>query len=167
MTTYQAGKMALLGWRAGQLSLLMCQFNKAMGLAVAPGKMAVATQHEITLLANAPLLASDLLPTQRGRYDALYLPRVTYYTGDLNVHDVAFGDDGLWFVNSRFSCLSALSSDFSFEPRWQPRFISELVPEDRCHLNGLAMVHRKPKSPHRVGNWAPMLRRAYHAGSTF
>ena len=54
VTTYQAGKMALLGWRAGQLSLLMRQFNKAMGLAVAPGKMAVATQHEITLLANAP-----------------------------------------------------------------------------------------------------------------
>jgi len=145
VTTYQAGKMALLGWRSGQLSLLMRQFNKAMGLAVAPGKMAVATQHEITLLANAPLLASDLNPTQPGRYDALYLPRVTYHTGDLNVHDVAFTDDGLWFVNSRFSCLSSLSEDFSFVPRWKPPFVSELVPEDRCHLNGLAVVHGKPK----------------------
>ena len=159
VTTYQAGKMALLGWRAGQLSLLMRQFNKAMGLAVAPGKLAVATQHEITLLANAPLLASDLMPDQRGRYDALYLPRVTYHTGDLNVHDVAFGEDGLWFVNSRFSCLSALSTDFSFVPRWQPRFISELVPEDRCHLNGLAMVNGKPKyvtalgETNVVGGW--------------
>lgn len=71
VTTYQAGKMALLGWLAGQLSLLMGQFNKTMGLAVALGKMAVATQHELTLLATAPLLASDLL-TGNGGNDAFY-----------------------------------------------------------------------------------------------
>jgi uncharacterized protein (TIGR03032 family) len=27
----------------------------------------------------------------------------------------------------------------SFRPLWRPRFVSKLVPEDRCHLNGLAM----------------------------
>jgi uncharacterized protein (TIGR03032 family) len=32
----------------------------------------------------------------------------------------------------------------SFEARWRPRFISALVPEDRCHLNGLAMRCGKP-----------------------
>ena len=145
ITTYQAGKVAMLGWAGDRPSLLMRQFDKPMGLAVAPGKMALATRHELTLFANAPLLAPDLLPKERGRYDALYLPRATYHTGDVNVHDVAFADDGLWFVNSRFSCLSALSKDFSFVPRWQPPFISELVPEDRCHLNGLAVVDGKPK----------------------
>ncbi|WP_203219524.1 DUF4915 domain-containing protein [Nostoc edaphicum] len=35
---------------------------------------------------------------------------------------------------------SALSPDFSFVPRWHPKFISQLVSEDQCHLNGLAMV---------------------------
>ena len=145
VTTYQAGKVALLGWRGQQLSLLMRQFTKPMGLAVGPGKLALATRHEITLFADAALLAKDLLIDQPGRYDALYLPRATYHTGDVNVHDVAFGSDGLWFVNSRFSCLSALSKDFSFVPRWKPSFVSEVVPEDRCHLNGLAMVDGKPK----------------------
>jgi uncharacterized protein (TIGR03032 family) len=116
-----------------------------MGLAVNADRLALATQHEITLFANAPLLAPDFMPHQQGRYDALYLPRATFHTGDLNVHDLAFADDGLWFVNSRFSCLSALSRDFSFIPRWKPPFISELVPEDRCHLNGLAVVNGKPK----------------------
>lgn len=143
-TTYQAGKLGLWGWRGSQLSLLMRQFTKPMGLAVGPGKLALATRHEITLFADAPLLARDLLPDQPGRYDALYLPRATYHTGDLNVHDLAFGADGLWFVNSRFSCLSVLSKDFCFVPRWQPPFISELVPEDRCHLNGLAIVDGQP-----------------------
>jgi len=159
VTTYQAGKLALLGWRGHQVSLLMRQFDKPMGLAVGPGQLALATRHEITFFANAPLLAPDLIPDQRGQYDALYLPRATYHTGDVNVHDIAFGGEGLWFVNSRFSCLSGLSKDFSFVPRWKPPFISELVPEDRCHLNGLAMVDGKPKyvtalgETNVVGGW--------------
>ncbi|MFN8710654.1 MAG: TIGR03032 family protein [Planctomyces sp.] len=159
VTTYQAGKLALLGWRGAQGSLLMRQFTKPMGLAVGSGKLALATKDEITLFTNAPLLAPDLLPDQRGKYDALYLPRATCHTGDVNVHDVAFAEDGLWFVNSRFSCLSALSKDFSFVPRWKPSFISEIVPEDRCHLNGLAVVDGKPKyvtalgETDSVGGW--------------
>lgn len=159
VTTYQAGKLALLGWRGSQPSLLMRQFTKPMGIAVAPDRLALATQHEITLFANASLLAPDFMPEQPTRYDALYLPRATYHTGDLNVHDLAFADDGLWFVNSRFSCLSALSKDFSFVPRWKPPFISELVPEDRCHMNGLAMVDGTPKyvtalgETDTVGGW--------------
>ncbi len=144
ITTYQAGKVAMLGWSGDRVSLLMRQFDKPMGLAVGPGKLALATRHAITLFANAPLLAENFLPNERGRYGAVYLPRATYHTGDVNVHDVAFANDGLWFVNSRFSCLSALSKDFSFVPLWQPPFISELVPEDRCHLNGLAVVDGKP-----------------------
>jgi uncharacterized protein (TIGR03032 family) len=159
VTTYQAGKLALLGWRASQVSILMRQFDKPLGLAVGPGKLALASRHEITLFANAPLLARDLLPDHPGRYDALYLPRATYHTGDLNAHDIAFGQDGLWFVNTRFSCLSGLSKDFSFVPRWKPPFISEIVPEDRCHLNGLAIADGQPRyvtalgAVDTVGGW--------------
>ena len=74
------------------------------------------------MFANAPLLAHDYLENQPGRYDALYLPRVTYYTGEVALHDLAFGKEGLWVVNTRFSCLSMLSDEFSFVPRWQPKF---------------------------------------------
>jgi uncharacterized protein (TIGR03032 family) len=45
----------------------------------------------------------------------------------------------LWFINTRFSCLATRSDVYSFIPRWQPKFISALVPEDRCHLNGLGL----------------------------
>jgi uncharacterized protein (TIGR03032 family) len=33
----------------------------------------------------------------------------------------------------------------SFKPLWKPPFISKIAPEDRCHLNGLAMKDGAPK----------------------
>lgn len=77
--------------------------------------------------------------------DALYLSRASLTTGMINIHDIAWGDEGLWVVNSTFSCLATLSPDHSFVARWRPPFITELVPEDRCHLNGMAMQDGKPK----------------------
>jgi uncharacterized protein (TIGR03032 family) len=32
----------------------------------------------------------------------------------------------------------------SFVPRWTPPFVSRLAPEDRCHLNGVAMRDGRP-----------------------
>ena len=145
ISTYQAGKVAMVGWNGQQVTLLLRQFTKPMGMELQGNRLALATKHEVMLFANAQNLAAHYLLDQPGRYDTLYLPRASYFTGDINVHDLAFGDEGLWLVNTRFSCLAVLSEEFSFIPRWQPPFISKLVPEDRCHLNGLAMVDGKPK----------------------
>lgn len=145
ISTYQAGKVALIGCSDRQITILMRHFPKPMGLAVDGSRLALACRHEVWLFADAPLLAPDYLQEQPGRYDALYLPRVAYFTGELNLHDLAFGTDGLWLVNTRFSCLSVLSDQFSFVPRWHPTFISELAPEDRCHLNGMAVLDGHPK----------------------
>jgi uncharacterized protein (TIGR03032 family) len=77
--------------------------------------------------------------------DRLYLPRTAYTTGDINAHEIVLDDAGkVIFVNTDFSCLATLSPDYSFVPIWQPPFISKLVAEDRCHLNGLAMLEGKP-----------------------
>ena len=62
-------------------------------------------------------------------------------------------------MNTRFSCLCSPSRDYSFIPRWRPPFISEVVPEDRCHLNGLAMEDGRPRfvtalgETDSVGGW--------------
>src|SRR5262249_2106937 len=50
------------------------------------------------------------------------------------------GDAELWIVNTLFSCLCAPHASYSFAPRWRPPFVSALVAEDRCHLNGLAVA---------------------------
>jgi uncharacterized protein (TIGR03032 family) len=73
-------------------------------------------------------------------HDRLYVPRVGYTTGDLDVHDIAVEDSGrVVFVATKFNCLATLSDRDSFTPLWRPPFVSELVAEDRCHLNGLAL----------------------------
>ncbi len=135
----------MIGFDGQRVSLLMREFDKPLGLAVEHDRMALATRHDVWMFANSPVLAYDYLEDQPGRYDALYLPRATYHTGDLHTHDLAFCHDGLWLVGTRFSCLARLSYDFSFAPAWRPPFITDLVPEDRCHLNGLAVRDGRPR----------------------
>jgi len=57
------------------------------------------------------------------------------------------------FVNTLFSCLARPIESASFEVVWKPPFISRLAPEDRCHLNGLAMHEGAPA-------WVSMISRA-------
>jgi uncharacterized protein (TIGR03032 family) len=155
ITTYQAGKVALVYWDrdspAGRACLLLREFAKPMGLAASGSCMALATRDTVFQFANAPLLAPDYLDGRGPRYDALWLPRVAHFTGDLNIHDLAYGHEGLWVVNTRFSCLSMLSAEYSFETSWRPNFVSQTAPEDRCHLNGLAMVEGRPKYATALG----------------
>jgi len=145
VSTYQAGKVAMIGHDGRQATLLMRQFDKPLGLAVHGDLMALATRHDLVVLADAPLLAPDFLEDQPGRYDALYVPRASYHTGDLHIHDVVFQGEDLLLVNTRYSCLARVSHRHNFVPVWKPKFVSDLVPEDRCHLNGVAMVDGKPK----------------------
>lgn len=79
-----------------------------------------------------------------GRVDGCFITRSAHYTGMINIHDIGWGAQGLWAVNSSFSCLCTLGPDASFVPRWKPHFITDLQPEDRCHLNGMAMNDGKP-----------------------
>ncbi|HEY9657980.1 MAG TPA: DUF4915 domain-containing protein, partial [Allocoleopsis sp.] len=145
LTTYQSGKVILVGWNGQQATLFPRPFAQPMGLAIDGDRMALATEDAVLCFANAPLLACDYPETNSNQYDALYVLRAAYFTGNLMLHDLAYGSEGLWLVNTRFSCLAQLSSEFNFVPRWQPPFISHLAPEDRCHLNGVALVDGKPK----------------------
>ena len=142
ISTYQAGFLFMVGWNGSQVSFLQRRFKRPMGLDVEGGRMALAAQDGIWLFGNAAPLATHY--REPGRYDALFLPRATYYMPELQLHDVALAGDEVWFVNTRMSCLGTLSAFHTFEPRWRPDFISELAPEDRCHLNGLAMRDCKP-----------------------
>ena len=144
LSTYQSGKVAMIGWDGRQVTLTMREFDKPLGLAVRGSRIALAARHDLWMLANARPLARDYLEDQPGRYDALYLPRATYHTGNLHTHDVVFDGDDLLLVNTRFSCLARLSPDFSFRPVWKPAFVTDLVPEDRCHLNGLTLREGRP-----------------------
>jgi uncharacterized protein (TIGR03032 family) len=136
VTTYQAGKLFLLGVRPdGRLSVFERTLERCMGLAASRDTLHVATLQQIWKFA-------DVLPEGQDwqGHDALYAPRMSWVTGDIDVHDVAVGAGGRpVFANTLFSCLATVSDTHSFVPLWKPRFISRLAAEDRCHLNGLAM----------------------------
>ncbi|EQD76080.1 hypothetical protein B1B_01925 [mine drainage metagenome] len=142
VSTYQAGMLAFFSWNGETISVFLRRFEKIMGLDWDGTRLLLATRHALLVYSNSKVLAHRF--REPGRYDALYLPRVSYPHPDLHIHDVALGPDRIWMVNTRFNCLAYPSDEHTFEPVWRPRFITDLVPEDRCHLNGLAMRNGQP-----------------------
>lgn len=145
ISTYQASKVIFISAVDDErLVQLPRNFVGAMGIAMKDDKMAIATKDEVVVLKNSPKLAPTY-PRKPATYDALFMPRATYYTGHVDVHDLHFGQQGLYAVNTSFSCLCLINDEYSFEPIWKPGFITEYASEDRCHLNGLAMENDMPK----------------------
>jgi uncharacterized protein (TIGR03032 family) len=138
VTTYQAGKLVLLRNDEGVLNTHFRLFGKPMGLAVRGGKLAIGTTASIQEFHSMPAVAPKIEPA--GKHDVAWLPRRENVTGDVQIHEMAWVEDELWFGNTAFSCLAVRSNHYSFEPRWRPPFVSQLAPGDRCHLNGLAVV---------------------------
>jgi uncharacterized protein (TIGR03032 family) len=158
-TTYQAGKLGVFSAHHGKLVMAFHNFERAMGLALKPGRIAVGAHSQVWFLRSYPDVAPRLPPA--GQHDACYLARSAQFTGDIHIHDLAWCGEELWIVNSLFSCLCTLHEHHSFVPRWRPKFISALAAEDRCHLNGLAVVNGQPKyvsfmaESDTKGGWRP------------
>lgn len=139
-TTYQAGKVFFVGVRNGKMAFFERTLSRCMGMTGTSQTLYISTLYQLWRFDN-------VLPpgqTQNG-YDRLFVPQLGYVTGDLDIHDLGVARDGnVVFANTLFSCLATVSESRSFRPLWKPRFISKLAPEDRCHLNGLAMRDGEP-----------------------
>ena len=160
ISTYQAGKVIILRADDEHINTHFRIFQKPMGIAADNHKIAIGCSSQIWELNNVPAVAPKVEP--EGKHDACYLPRQSHITGDIDIHEMEWGGEknsDLWFVNTRFSCLCTLDPNYSFVPRWRPDFVTALTPEDRCHLNGLAMVDNQPKyvtalgETDRQGGW--------------
>lgn len=141
ITTYQAGMVLLIGTdrETGKLWIFNRHLDRPMGIACDRTRLAVAGLTQITTFVDG----HHGTPSQGA--DPVYVPQIAHFTGDLDVHDLAFDATGtLVFANTLFSCIAAVSTTHSFRPVWQPPFISRLAAEDRCHLNGLAMRDGAP-----------------------
>jgi len=144
ISTYQAGKVILLSAKDNNsIVQLPRNFQSPMGMALHDNKLAIATKDEVVILGNAPQMAPNY-PNQPNTYDALFLPRATYYTGAIDIHDIEWVNGQLWAVNTLFSCIVTLDDNHSFKPIWKPFFVDKYAPQDFCHLNGLAMNNGKP-----------------------
>src|SRR5262245_11344842 len=82
VSTYQAGKLAVVSPCAGKPQFAFHSFERAMGIAIHPDRLAVGARTQIWLLRSAPDIAARL--ADRG-YDACYLARSAHHTGDIHV----------------------------------------------------------------------------------
>lgn len=145
ISTYQAGRIVVIGSHDGEkLHQIPVPFKRPMGIALEGNQMVVACLEEVHFLANNDEIAQQKKVNKK-EFDAFFVHRATYNTATIDVHDIALGNGKLWAVNTAFSCLCTLDLGSSFNPKWKPGFISELVPEDRCHLNGMAVKEGLPR----------------------
>jgi uncharacterized protein (TIGR03032 family) len=141
-TTYQTGKLFLLGRHPeGRLAVFERTFNRAMGLWADSQTLWLSTLYQLWRFENM-LRPGEIYQG----HDRLYVPKLAYTTGDLDIHDIAIDGAGRpVFVATSFGCIAAISERYSFNPLWRPAFLSKLAAEDRCHLNGLALENGRPR----------------------
>ncbi|WP_231728083.1 TIGR03032 family protein [Sphingopyxis sp. H050] len=142
-TSYQTGQLIVAGVGPDmRMSFNQQNYARATGLCYDRGRLLVGSMFQIWRLENM------LRPGQyaNNAFDMALVPRTAHTVGYVDTHELAFdADDRIVFVNSRYSCLATIDEVHSFRPIWKPRFISALAPEDRCHLNGMAMHHGRPR----------------------
>lgn len=142
-TSYQSGNLYLFGSGTdGNLAMHQAGYPQAMGVVGDGNRIYLAAHSQIIRLENV------LGPGQaaNGKHDRVYVPRNFQTTGAVNLHEIGVCSNGrVVFVNTRYSCLCEFSLTHSFKPVWKPEFISKIAPEDRCHLNGLAMREGEPR----------------------
>jgi uncharacterized protein (TIGR03032 family) len=143
ITSYQTGRVYLVGSdKQGRVSFFERIFERAMGIVGNAQRLYLGGLYQLWRFENA-LRANEMI---HGQFDKCYVPRNAQTIGDLDIHELGIQKNGrVIFVNTKYSCLAELSPTHSFKAVWKPKFISKLAPEDRCHLNGLAMVDGRAK----------------------
>lgn len=143
ISSYQTGRVYLVGSdQHGRVSFFERIFERAMGIVGNAQRIYLGGLYQLWRFENV------LRPNEtiHGQFDKCYVPRNAQTIGDLDIHELGIRKNGkVVFVNTKYSCLAELSQTHSFKATWKPPFISKLAPEDRCHLNGLAMVDGEPK----------------------
>jgi uncharacterized protein (TIGR03032 family) len=151
LSTYQAGKLVILRPDGNSINTHFRTFNRPMGMAADRQRLMLGAMMEIIEFRNMPDVGKRLHDPPV--HDAVYMARRGHITGHIDIHEMAWDGDGtIWFVNTLFSCLCTLDTKSSFVPRWRPKFVSHYAPEDRCHLNGLAMRNGIPRYVTSLGD---------------
>jgi uncharacterized protein (TIGR03032 family) len=136
ISTYMIGNVVSVGAKAGQMVVEFHTFDRPMGMALSPEGLVICSRHQVWFMPALRDVGQQMTPV--GKYDTAFFVRKSHFTGNIMCHEIGWVGKEVWICNTRFSCLSTLHPTCHFLPRWKPKFISALVPEDRCHLNGLA-----------------------------
>ncbi len=142
VSTYQAGQVIIIREQNGHINTHHTPMERPMGMAHQENRLVIGGAYQLVEYFNMPAASSKVEPVDT--HDACYVPRRVHFTGDIDVHEMEYGHNELWLVNTKMSCLCTLDNNYSVVPRWRPMFISAYDLNDRCHLNGLALKDGKP-----------------------
>ena len=105
VTTYQIGKLFLIGAPAAdRLSVTERTFQRCLGVAAVGDSLYLAGLNNVMRFENVVPKGQNL-----EGHDAVYVPQVAWYTGDVFAHDVGVLPSGRpVFINTLFSCLTTV-----------------------------------------------------------
>ena len=131
-----------------------------MGLALRRRhRLAIGTTVQVWEFRDVPDVARRLEPA--GTHDACFLPRTSHVTGNVQIHEMAYGAGGeLWFVNTRFSCLCTLDRRVELRAalaaavRHRAGAVGPLPPQRPGHGRRPAEVRHRAGRDERAGRLA-------------
>jgi uncharacterized protein (TIGR03032 family) len=90
VTTYQAGKLVLVREEGDHLNTHFRNFQAPMGLALTGDRLALGTTIQVWEFVNVTAVSAKLDPP--GWHDACFLPRASHVTGNIQIHELAWGN---------------------------------------------------------------------------
>ncbi len=136
ISSYQSGQLLIVGADSNDKVLIQQhKFDRAMGISTYKGGFAFGTLHQVWRFC----LVNPLGKTSPGGQLVL-MPQNCHYTGFVNCHDVSrTKNNEILYASTLFNCVAKITESSNLSPIWVPPFIDGFVPEDRCHLNGVAV----------------------------
>jgi uncharacterized protein (TIGR03032 family) len=137
LAAIRPGAIIAFGAEGNALTLSCTPVAQPMGVAWDGKLLAIGGRRDVMVFAPSTRLAQHM-PGLEGRHDVIFVPVALYRTGECMIHEMVIDGPSVVFTNTMFSCLARAEGTQSFLPLWRPSFISQLMPEDRCHLNSFA-----------------------------
>ena len=136
ISSYQSGRLLVVGADDnGGAVLQQHKFDRAMGICAYKGGFVFGTLHQVWRFCLVNPLAKAPSDGQ-----LLLMPQNCHYTGFVNCHDVTrTKNNEIIYASTLFNCVAKITESGNLNPIWVPHFIEDFIPEDRCHLNGLAL----------------------------
>ena len=138
ITTYTSGKLVFVTSFNNRLRFRTHHFARPMGIASSGDQLAIAVREAI-------LLFRRRVGSRHDNSQNAFALQTKYETGKIDAHDVAFGERGIYFANTRYNCVARASPSKRFLKHWQPKFIDGMTRGDRCHLNGIGVRDQRPR----------------------
>jgi uncharacterized protein (TIGR03032 family) len=142
MIAVRHGAIVTLGCEGTAPTVSCTPFENPMGIAWDGKLLAIGGRRNISVFVPSTRLAAHL-PGKEGLHDVVFIPSALYRTGECMVHEMVTDGRSVLFTNTMFSCLARADGTQSFIPMWKPLFVTELMAEDRCHLNGFATEDKR------------------------